>query len=79
MVRPEDAKKKMKLSERMAAQKTVQHNNVLPVKQSILEEIGTNIKDIIISVTYVSNKYYCHNYNKVCTKICSFTSFLIKF
>lgn len=54
MVRSEDAKKKMELSEQMTNQTTVQHN-VLPVKKNIIEKIETNIKDVTISVTYVSN------------------------
>lgn len=57
MVRSEDAKKKLELSKQMATQKTVQHN-ILPVKKNIVEEIESNIKDVTISVTYVSNKYY---------------------
>lgn len=57
MVRSEEAKKKMELSKQMATPKTVQHD-VLPVKNNIVEKIETNIKDVTISVTYVSNKYY---------------------
>lgn len=61
MIRPEDAKKKMELSKQMVAQKTVQHN-LLSVKKNIIEEIEINIKDVTISVTYVSNNCYFHNY-----------------
>jgi len=53
-VRPNDAKKKVELiTQQLAAQKITQ-KEVLPIEHCILEEIESNDRAIVITVTHVS-------------------------
>lgn len=53
-VRPNDAKKKIELITQQLAAQEITQKEVLPIEHCILEEIESNNRAIIITVTYVS-------------------------
>jgi len=53
-VRPNDAKKKVELITQQLAAQEITQKEVLPIERCILEDIESNNRAIVITVTYVS-------------------------